>query len=308
MLGLAIGVALVIAISALSRGLDHAQKTALDPLSSIGTDLTVTLAPQQQDTGFGGGAVRRRRLGGGGQVLAGEPVGDHRPLEARQARHALRPRLLPARARSSRSRRARRSRSPALDGVAAVSSGLMLSGVHQEGTVPKIVAKIRTGGAAADRHRPRALPADAGRAGEDPGVLREARSRRTAARDGAGDHGRRAGDSGAGGRRRRPARRRRRPGGGGRRVLLQRRGRQVPAARRSGTSAGRSRRRSRRSSSSSTRRRRTSRARATRSAASTRRSRTSASSPRRWSRAAASSRPAANEALVADDYASRQKA
>ncbi|HZQ04631.1 MAG TPA: ABC transporter permease, partial [Gaiellaceae bacterium] len=51
LLGLSIGVALVIAISALSRGLDHAQKTALNPLSTIGTDLTVTLAPQQDSGG-----------------------------------------------------------------------------------------------------------------------------------------------------------------------------------------------------------------------------------------------------------------
>ncbi len=34
----------------------------------------------------------------------------------------------------------------ALDGVAAVSSGLTLQAVHQEGKVPKIVAKIQTGG------------------------------------------------------------------------------------------------------------------------------------------------------------------
>ena len=45
-LGLAVGVSLVIAVSALSRGLDDAQAKALDPLSSIGTDLTVTLAPR----------------------------------------------------------------------------------------------------------------------------------------------------------------------------------------------------------------------------------------------------------------------
>jgi len=32
--GLAVGVALVIAISGVSRGLDRAQKTALDPLSA----------------------------------------------------------------------------------------------------------------------------------------------------------------------------------------------------------------------------------------------------------------------------------
>ncbi len=33
-----------------------------------------------------------------------------------------------------------------LDGVAAVSTGLVLSGVHQEGTVPKIIAKLKAGG------------------------------------------------------------------------------------------------------------------------------------------------------------------
>ena len=54
-LGLGVGVGLVIAIVSLTRGLDQAQKTALNPLSSIGTDLTVTLSPQQQQGGFAGG-------------------------------------------------------------------------------------------------------------------------------------------------------------------------------------------------------------------------------------------------------------
>src|SRR4029450_9526736 len=40
-----------------------------------------------------------------------------------------------------------------LDGVAAVSSGLMLQAVHQEGTVPKIVSKIKTGGQQYDIRR-----------------------------------------------------------------------------------------------------------------------------------------------------------
>src|SRR5438477_11893077 len=62
-LGLALGVALVITISGLSRGLDRAQKTALDPPSSIGTDLTVTRAPQTANAGFGGGG------GGFGDVI-----------------------------------------------------------------------------------------------------------------------------------------------------------------------------------------------------------------------------------------------
>ena len=33
-----------------------------------------------------------------------------------------------------------------IDGVASVASGLVLAAVHQEGTVPKIVAKIKAGG------------------------------------------------------------------------------------------------------------------------------------------------------------------
>ena len=39
--GLALGVALVIVIASLTRGLDEAQDKALDPLASTGTDLTV---------------------------------------------------------------------------------------------------------------------------------------------------------------------------------------------------------------------------------------------------------------------------
>ena len=57
LLGLAIGVGLVIAISSLSRGLDAAQKETLDPLGGIGTDLTVTRAASEDQGGgpFGGG-------------------------------------------------------------------------------------------------------------------------------------------------------------------------------------------------------------------------------------------------------------
>jgi ABC-type antimicrobial peptide transport system permease subunit len=60
LLGLGLGVGLVIVISSLSRGLDHAQKKTLDPLAGIGTDLTVTLSPQQSTSSFGG-------PGGGGR-------------------------------------------------------------------------------------------------------------------------------------------------------------------------------------------------------------------------------------------------
>ena len=71
LLGLGLGVALVVAISAVSRGLDHAQKTALDPLAGIGTDLTVTRAAQT-DTGggpFGGGGGNRDLLVANSSVI-----------------------------------------------------------------------------------------------------------------------------------------------------------------------------------------------------------------------------------------------
>ena len=54
LLGLGLGVGLVIVISSLSSGLDQAQKKTLDPLAGIGTDLTVTLSPQQATSSFGG--------------------------------------------------------------------------------------------------------------------------------------------------------------------------------------------------------------------------------------------------------------
>ena len=50
--GIAVGVGLVIAISSLSNGLDDAQRSTLDPLGGIGTDLTVTRTAQQDAGGF----------------------------------------------------------------------------------------------------------------------------------------------------------------------------------------------------------------------------------------------------------------
>ena len=61
---MAVGVALVVVISSLARGLDEAQDAALDPLASIGTDLTVTLAASQET---GGGFMAGP--GGGGREI-----------------------------------------------------------------------------------------------------------------------------------------------------------------------------------------------------------------------------------------------
>ncbi len=220
MLGLSIGVALVITISSLSRGLDHAQKTALNPLSSIGTDLTVTLAPTQPDAAAAAWRRRRRRRlrrrrlrRRGGQVVQANAVGDHRPLEARQARHALRPRLLPARHAADVPAGA-----GAADHVAPGRRGRLV-GPRPERRAPgghgaEDRRQAQDGRPAADRHRPRALPADAGRADKIRACvekLQASRRRRRRATPTPGDgRGRRAGSAaaaaGGGGARLRPRR------------------------------------------------------------------------------------------------------
>jgi ABC-type dipeptide/oligopeptide/nickel transport system ATPase component len=72
-LGLAIGVALVVAISALTRGLNHAQKTTLNPLSNIGTDRRgTTVVVATHDMELAARAPRRLAMRDG-RLL--EPVG-----------------------------------------------------------------------------------------------------------------------------------------------------------------------------------------------------------------------------------------
>ena len=49
-LGLGVGVAMVVAITAVSNGLDDAQQQVLNPLASVGTDLLVTRPVQDSGT------------------------------------------------------------------------------------------------------------------------------------------------------------------------------------------------------------------------------------------------------------------
>lgn len=148
LLGLAIGVALVIVISSLSRGLDRAQKQALNPLSSIGTDLTVTLQPSTNTSSFGGGG--RGGFGGGGGGGTGQVIQANASVltdlaklgkPGQQFDHTF---LLPGTQLTFPESQA--SQIQSISGVSAVSAGLVLSAVHQSGTVPKIVAKLKTGG------------------------------------------------------------------------------------------------------------------------------------------------------------------
>ncbi len=139
-LGLGLGVALVIIISGLSNGLSHAQKTALNPLSSIGTDLTVTRTAQTSNSGFGGGG-----FGGGGEVLqANQSVLTDLSKLGKPGTHFVHDFFLPGTQLTFPTSQGTRLKS--LAGVAAVAQGLLLIAEHQSGTVPKIVAKLKTGG------------------------------------------------------------------------------------------------------------------------------------------------------------------
>ncbi len=143
-LGLAVGVSLVIAVSSLSRGLDDAQAKALNPLSSIGTDLTVTLAPQTQDASQGGGPGGGG-FGGGREVIeANQSVITDLSKLGKPGDKFVHDFFLPGTQLTFPQNTA--AQIAKVDGVASVASGLVLAAVHQSGTVPKIVAKIKAGG------------------------------------------------------------------------------------------------------------------------------------------------------------------
>jgi ABC-type antimicrobial peptide transport system permease subunit len=139
LLGLAVGVGLVIAISSLSKGLDEAQSATLDPLAGIGTDLTVTRAAQEDAGGgpFGGGGARD-------VVEANQAVITDLSKLGKAGTRFVHDFFLPGTQLTFTEAQAKEI--AGLEGVEAVSSGLTLQAVHQEGKVPKIVAQIETGG------------------------------------------------------------------------------------------------------------------------------------------------------------------
>ena len=151
LLGLAVGVGLVIAISSLSKGLDEAQSATLDPLAGIGTDLTVT-RQAQEDTGggpFGGGGARD-------VVEANQAVITDLSKLGEPGTQFVHDFFLPGTQLTFTEAQAKEI--AGLEGVAAVSAGLTLQAVHQEGKVPKIVAEIETGGDRIDVDRAIAPP------------------------------------------------------------------------------------------------------------------------------------------------------
>lgn len=137
-LGLAVGVALVVAVTALGAGLDQAQSQVLGPLSGVATDLTVTKRPVPfADRGAVGGAA------GGPVALERGPLetdlsklgdpGDHFETDSFSQPQ-------PSFDEDDAKKIAD------ADGVSTTSRALLLQGIHQEGTIPKITAEVETGG------------------------------------------------------------------------------------------------------------------------------------------------------------------
>jgi ABC-type antimicrobial peptide transport system permease subunit len=139
LLGLGLGVALVIAIASLSTGLDRAQKKTLNPLGGIGTDLTVTLSPQQANQGGFG-----FRQGGGDLLAANQSVITDLSKLGKPGTHFVHDFFLPGSQLTFQQSAANQISSIA--NVAQVTTGLTLLAEHQSGVVPKIVAKLKTGG------------------------------------------------------------------------------------------------------------------------------------------------------------------
>jgi ABC-type antimicrobial peptide transport system permease subunit len=146
LVGLGLGVALVVAIASLSKGLDRAQHKTLDPLAGIGTDLTVTLQPQQQQNGgFGGGNFSGPGGGGGGNrdlIQSNLSVLTDLSKLGKPGTHFVHDFFLPGTQLTFQQSAANQIAS--LDGVQKVTTGLTLLAEHQEGIVPKIVATLKT--------------------------------------------------------------------------------------------------------------------------------------------------------------------
>jgi ABC-type antimicrobial peptide transport system permease subunit len=141
-LGLAIGVGLVVTVSALSKGLDDAQDEVLRPLTGVGTDMSVTrplrVSGSGSDQSFtpGGGAGRPQLSGSEQEQLRKENGAPRLGLvnRAKPGERFSDDRFVTTQLSFSEKEKQQIAAEP---GVAGVSAGLTLSSIHAEGRVPK---------------------------------------------------------------------------------------------------------------------------------------------------------------------------
>ena len=133
-LGLGIGVGLVVTVTALSNGLDRAQAQVLEPLTGVGTDMTVSRPIEFTDSGDGPfGQLsdeerdQLRRENGGGRFGL-QNLGDPGETFSRDTFVSTAQLSMPATDVVKISK---------IDGVESAAGGLTLNSLHIEGTVPE---------------------------------------------------------------------------------------------------------------------------------------------------------------------------
>lgn len=137
-LGLGIGVGLVVAVNALSSGLDQAQAEVLEPLAGVGTDMTVSRPidfSTSQDGGFPQLSDEERRQlqeENGGARLGLRGLGE--PGERFSTDNFVSTAQLSFSAAAV-------DEIAGIDGVSSAAGGLTLNSVHIEGTVPEQVGQ-----------------------------------------------------------------------------------------------------------------------------------------------------------------------
>ncbi len=133
-LGLGIGVGLVVTVTALSNGLDEAQAKILEPLTGVGTDMSVSRPIEFSDSGngpFGGLSDKEReqlqRENGGGRFGL-QNLGNPGEKFSRDTFVSTAQLSMPATDVVKISK---------IDGVESAAGGLTLNSLHIEGTVPE---------------------------------------------------------------------------------------------------------------------------------------------------------------------------
>lgn len=141
-LGLAVGVGLVVTVNALSTGLDRAQAAVLEPLTGVGTDLSVNRPIDVSSEGSGAGPLglsekERRQLEeeNGDARIGLRNLGEPGERFSRDDFVATSQLSFPA-GEVDEVRR--------LDGVSAAAGGLTLNAVHIEGVVPELSDEPQT--------------------------------------------------------------------------------------------------------------------------------------------------------------------
>jgi ABC-type antimicrobial peptide transport system permease subunit len=147
-LGLAVGVSLVVVVSALSNGLDRAQSKILNPLAKVGTDLVVS---RPVDVPLAGAGANAAVVGGVKDSEVDSLIDENQTLFqtdfsklGKAGSTFEREMFLPATQLTFPDTEI--AKIAKLHGVDQVSGALTLLAVHQKGKVPEITSTVETGG------------------------------------------------------------------------------------------------------------------------------------------------------------------